>query len=87
MGVSYSFVDINDNDTVYFDLYLMSECKHQILSNSSFSFWSGYLCKNEKKMVIIPDKWTNAGKRTIDSDIANRAPGWIVLPHDGGTSR
>lgn len=43
----------------WYDMYLMSCCKHNILANSSFSFWSAYLNRNESKMVIIPRKWVN----------------------------
>lgn len=38
------------------DLYLLSQCKRLILSNSTFSWWSAYLGV-EKERVIVPDKW------------------------------
>ena len=41
----------------YEEIYLMSMCDNNIISNSSFSGWGSYLNNNKNKIVIAPDKW------------------------------
>lgn len=38
----------------FLQLYLMSRCAHQIIANSSFSWWSGWLNSHPGKMVVRP---------------------------------
>lgn len=47
----------------WYDLCLMSHCKHNILANSSFSWWGGWLNNHENKMVLCPQVWDNLNNK------------------------
>lgn len=53
---------VNMNNTDYDDLRLMYNCKHFIMSNSTYSWWAQYLCRNDNKIVIAPHKFNNYPK-------------------------
>ncbi len=48
---------IPDGHTAVEDLQLMAQCKHYILSNSTYSWWGQFLCGNKEKHVYAPNRW------------------------------
>lgn len=56
---NFQIIDWNRDRESFRDMYLMSLCKHNIIANSSFSWWGAWLNKNSSKIVIAPHKWFN----------------------------
>ena len=51
------------------ELTLMSYCRHNIIANSSFSWWAGWLNNNVGKIVIYPQQWFRQGLGVNDCRI------------------
>lgn len=49
------FIDWNKSVESYRDMQLMSNCKHQIITNSTFGWWAAWMNKNPKKITISPE--------------------------------
>lgn len=61
----------------YCDLYLMSMCEHNIICNSSFSWWAAYLNQNPDKIVVAPHQWYMPGCGIGEKDLVPKE--WIRL--------
>lgn len=70
-----TFIEVNKGVNSFWDMYLMSQCRHNIIANSSFSWWGAWLNSNIGKIVVAPDRWFQ------DGYIGDIIPtGWVTLP-------
>ena len=51
---NFVYLDYKSDNKTLDDFFLMSLCKHQIIANSSFSWWAAWINKNSNKIVIAP---------------------------------
>lgn len=72
-----TYVDFNKADDSWQDMMLMSLCRHNIICNSTFSWWGAWLNNNPGKTVLAPDRWfVSAPTPHINS------PSWVTVPTD-----
>ena len=78
-GVRRPRIDLTDSKVKipdYEEMYLMSLCKHNIIANSSFSWWGAWLNQNPNKIVIGPKQWL-VNKSSEELDIMPKE--WIKM--------
>lgn len=71
----FVFVEAEKNKQPYEDMYLMSQCRNNIIANSTYSWWAAYLNNFPSKIVIAPKEICNC----TNKDILNANLGWYVI--------
>jgi hypothetical protein len=66
-----------EGETNIIDMYIMSLCKHNIIANSSFSWWGAWLNENKDKKVIAPINWFGPQANLYTGDIIPKQ--WITI--------
>ena len=69
------FIEYNEKNTIR-DLLLMSFCKHNIIANSTYSWWGAWLNKNKSKIIIAPKKWLNSDPKYYKNIVPSN---WIKI--------
>lgn len=64
-GPQYTIVDWNTGENGFYDILLMSSCRHNICANSTFSFWGARLNDSLDKVMIRSAKHKNGQKMVM----------------------
>jgi hypothetical protein len=74
---SVTYIDKTITSTAIEDFYLMTQCRNNIIANSTFSWWAAYLNDYPGKIVIAPKKWYSDNTRYNYKDVYPNE--WITV--------
>lgn len=81
-GEEYRIVDWNRGEDSFFDMQLMSACRHNICANSTFSFWGARLNRNRDKIMLRPSVHKNT-QNCIPGQMKQLWEGWTLVTPEG----
>jgi hypothetical protein len=68
--IKFIFIDnTSSENSAIADLHLISNCKHHILANSTFSWWGAWLNPSMSKIVVAPNKWYIGQRNDVTFDL------------------
>ena len=74
-----AYVVHSDPHKSWEDLFLMARCRHNIIANSSYSWWGAWLNPAEDKRVIAPARWFTPDKLATCNVLDIYPNHWILL--------
>lgn len=74
-----TYVTHNTSDKDYEDLRLMSNCKHFVIANSTFSWWGAWLNPRKDKIVLAPNQWFGKERQSSRKMDDLLPANWFVL--------
>ncbi len=82
MGIEFEFIQGNSQTNAAEEMELMKSCKHTIIANSTFSWWTAYLIDHRDKFVCMP-RYIFCNPHYIPGDLAEylQCPCWILINH------
>lgn len=81
-GEEYQVVDWNQGKNSFYDILLMSRCRHNICANSTFSFWGARLNAHEDKVMVRPSIHKNT-QVCIPAQMKELWNGWTLITPQG----
>ena len=81
-GEEYQIIDWNHGKDSFYDMMLMSRCRHNICANSTFSFWGARLNPHDRKVMIRPSIHKNT-QVCIPEQMKELWRGWLLITPQG----
>lgn len=78
-GRDIQFHFVRDTIADWQQMLLMSVCDHNIIANSTFSWWGAYFNANPKKVVCYPSVWFGPGASHDTRDLCPDSSSWVKV--------